>query len=186
MTTATQGPVTHFATIEALEDFLGATAGVQTEEPGLHELDHGLQCAAELEAVAPDDLELQVAGLVHDVCHGQCHISVHAEVGAEAVRGLLGDRVADLIALHVDAKRYLVATDEAYVARLSPVSVATLRLQGGGMNADEIAAFEAKPWAHDAVLLRRADEAAKVPGRAVPGLDHWRPALRKVAAAQSR
>ena len=186
MTTAIDDPITHFATIDALEAFLGATAGVQSEAPGLQELDHSLQCAAELEVLAPDDLELQIAGLVHDVGHGLGHISVHAEVGAEAVRGLLGDRVAGLIALHVDAKRYLVATDETYVAKLSPVSVATLRLQGGGMDAAEIATFEANPLAHGAVLLRRADEAAKVPGRAVPGLDHWLPALRKVAAAQSR
>ena len=46
---------------------LGRTVSV--EDPGLTELDHGLQTAALLEQVAPHDLELQVAGLVHDLAH---------------------------------------------------------------------------------------------------------------------
>jgi hypothetical protein len=33
----------------------------------------------------------------------------------------------------------------------------------------------------DALTLRRADEAAKVVGAAVPGLDHWRPVVERVA-----
>lgn len=181
-----QAPVTHFADVEALIDFLRGTADRPIEEDGLFELDHGLQCAAELKAAAPDDEELQVAGLVHDVCHGQCHISVHHQVGAEAVRGVLGDRVAALVGLHVDAKRYLVATDASYSGELSRVSTATLQLQGGPMAADEVRAFEAGPYAGDAVRLRKADEAAKTPGRVVPGLDAWEGALRRVAAAHAR
>ena len=41
-----------------------------------------------------------------------------------------------------------------------------------------------RPAAGLRVVLRRADEAAKVPGRDVPGLDAWLPALR--AAAMER
>ena len=33
------------------------------------------------------------------------------------------------------------------------------------------------------VALRIADDHAKVPGAVVPGLDHWLPSIRKVAAA---
>jgi hypothetical protein len=33
------------------------------------ELDHGLQCAAVLATTAPDDIELQVAGLLHDLAN---------------------------------------------------------------------------------------------------------------------
>jgi len=46
------------------------------------------------------------------------------------------------------------------------------------MSADERAAFEAEPEAGGAVLLRRADEAAKTPGRQVDGLETWLSALR--------
>lgn len=184
--TARREPVTHFADVEALIGFLRSTAGRPMEEPGLHELDHGLQCAEELRMSDPEDEELQLAGLVHDVCHGQCSIAIHQEVGAEAVRQVLGDRVAALVGLHVDAKRYLVATDASYSGALSRVSTHTLQLQGGAMTPDEVAAFEASPYAQDAVKLRKADEAAKTPGRIVPGLEAWEAALRRLAAARSR
>ncbi|HUD52106.1 hypothetical protein [Parvibaculum sp.] len=169
---------TPFETVDAIEAYLQETATMPMEEPGLFELEHGLQCAAELEACAPDDIELQIAGLVHDICHGRCHIRVHDRVGAGAVRAVLGDRVAELVGLHVAAKRYLVATDRSYAARLSPISKTSLDLQGGAMTQEEISAFEKHPLAQEAMLLRMADEAAKTPGRIVPGLDHWRGALR--------
>ena len=41
-------------------------------------------------------------------------------------------RVARLVGAHVDAKRYLVATDPAYRARLSPRSIETLHAAGRG------------------------------------------------------
>lgn len=182
----TAKPDTPFETVDAIEAYLQETATMPMEEPGLFELEHGLQCAAELEACAPDDIELQIAGLVHDICHGRCHIRVHDRVGAGAVRAVLGDRVAELVGLHVAAKRYLVATDRSYAARLSPISKQSLDLQGGAMTQEEISAFEKNPLAQEAMLLRMADEAAKTPGRIVPGLDHWRGALRQVAAANAR
>ena len=155
------------------------------ETPDMTELDHGLQCAAELKSAAPDDVGLQIAGLVHDIGHGRTHIRDHGWAGAEAVRGVLGRRVAELVGLHIDAKRYLVTTDTAYRARLSPVSIQTLALQGGDLSAEEVARFEAWPHWREALRLRRADEAAKTPGRDVPGLSSWLPALRAVAAEQT-
>ena len=162
-------------------ELMGAT--MSTEDPGLTELDHGLQCAFELSRSAPDDEELQVAGLVHDIAHGLGHIRDHGEAGAAAVRDLLGERVAELVMLHIPAKRYLVTTDPAYRGRLSPVSIETLRLQGGDMTEDEVATFEAWPHWRAALLLRTADEAAKVPGRETPGLEHWRHAIGRLARA---
>ncbi|OYX38006.1 MULTISPECIES: HD domain-containing protein [unclassified Sphingomonas] len=173
-----------FLNIDDLIDYLSKLAFSPMTEPGLVELDHALQCAAELKAIRPDDLELQVAGLVHDIAHSLSHIREHDKVGADAVRHILGDRVADLVALHVAAKRYLVATDDEYRSRLSPISVQTLDLQGGTMSADEIVLFEADPNGRDACLLRIADEAAKEPDRAVPGLDAWIEPLRRVAASR--
>ncbi len=146
--------------------------------------EHGLQCAYELAQRVPDDLELQVAGLVHDVAHRVTTEAMHGVVGADIVRPLLGDRVASLVKLHVDAKRYLVTVDAEYRAMLSSESVHTLALQGGDMDDSERAAFEAEPAAEDALVLRRADEAAKVEGRDVPGLDHWEAILRRVAVTR--
>ena len=143
--------------------------------------EHGLQCAYELEQRAPNDVELQVAGLVHDVAHNVTTEAMHGIVGADIVRPLLGERVASLVKLHVDAKRYLVTVDADYRSTLSPESVHTLTLQGGDMDENECAAFEGEPDADDALVLRRADEAAKVKGRDVPGLDHWETILRRVA-----
>lgn len=167
--------------IEHLRE-LGHTESV--EDGALTELDHGLQTAAILAATAPDDLGVQVAGLVHDLAHpwdgpGQPR---HATMGAAAVVDVLGERVAALIRSHVPAKRYLVATRSEYAALLSPDSVMTLAAQGGPMSPEEVTKFEAEPDLVAAVLLREADDGAKVPGAEVPGLDHWEAALREVAA----
>jgi gamma-butyrobetaine dioxygenase len=82
-----------------------------------------------------------------------------------------------LVEAHVSAKRYLVATEPGYDDGLSELSTATLALQGGPFTATAIAAFAASPGAMDAVALRRADDAAKVPGCPVPGLEDWIPLL---------
>lgn len=152
------------------------------ERAGFSLLDHGLQCAALLAERHPDDEELQVAGLVHDI--GQTLTdndeAVHGDAAADFVEPLLGFRVAALVRLHVPAKRYLVATDAAYAATLSPASIASLRAQGGPMTAAEMKLWETTPHALDAVELRRCDDAAKVAGAAVPALDHWLPALAAV------
>jgi predicted HD phosphohydrolase len=146
-------------------------------------LSHSLQCAAVLRQHCPMDVELHLGGLVHDIGHllvpGDA--DGHGRHGADAVRELLGDRVADLVELHVPAKRYLVTTDPAYRESLSRGSTHTLALQGGPLSPGEVRAFEAHPQAEAALRLRRADEAAKVPGRSVPGLGTWRPALQLLA-----
>ena len=122
---------TVFSTIKYLEAFLWRLDGVPSDEPGLGELEHGLQCAAVLRDVAPGDAELQVAGLVHDIGSALGHTRSHGDAGAAAVRSLLGERVSELVRLHVDAKRYLVTRDASYRAGLSPVSIASLEAQGG-------------------------------------------------------
>jgi len=85
--------------------------------------------------------------------------------------------VVEPIRLHVAAKRYLCAVDPEYVAALSPASLLSLGLQGGPSGADEVKAFEASPFAEDAVRLRRYDDIGKEPGRATPGLEHYRATL---------
>jgi len=107
-------------------------------------------------------------------------------MGAQAVSDLLGSRVGFLIEAHVDAKRYLVATDADYQATLSPGSVVTLAAQGGPLEAEEIATVERHGDWGAAVALRRADDGAKVVGADVPGLDHWIDAIVQVADGQAQ
>jgi predicted HD phosphohydrolase len=151
-------------------------------DDNIQAIEHGLQCAAVLADERPDDLELQVAGLLHDVGHVLVpgDDSGHGEHGASYLRPLLGDRVAELVALHVPAKRWLVTVDRTYGDGLSAVSQRTLVAQGGVMTAAERAVFEAHPCFAHAVTLRRADEAAKVPGKDAGTLDDWLPQLRRV------
>ena len=149
-----------------------------SEGDELTELDHALQCAYELRRARPDDAELHVAGLVHDVGHRFADDEGHGRAGAAWARPLLGDRVADLVEAHVTAKRYLVAVDPTY--RLTAVSTATLAAQGGPKTPADRVRFERAPVFADAVLLRRADDAAKVPGRSVPPLSAWLAVLEEV------
>jgi predicted HD phosphohydrolase len=140
-------------------------------------LAHSLQCAALLAERAPADRELQLAGLVHDVgtILRPDEPATHAAAGAAAVAPLLGRRVAWLVSWHADAKRYLVTTDPAYRERLSPRSIVTLEAQGGLMDDGAVTALAAAPDLDALLMLRQADDDAKVPDRPVPGLDTWRP-----------
>jgi predicted HD phosphohydrolase len=173
-------------TLSELLELLASMGTEPIEEiAGMSELDHGLQCAFELAQARPDDRELQVAGLVHDIGHGFAPDELHGVLGAERVRGLLGARVAGLVEAHVPAKRYLVTTDASYGSVLSAGSTVSLHVQGGRLEPDEVAAFLVSPHAADAVVLRRADDAAKVPGRSVPPLSHWVPVISELALHQS-
>ena len=126
----------------------------------------------------PDDVELQLAGLVHDVASSldPRPDGDHALVGAALVRPLLGDRVADLVAGHVEAKRYLVTIDPDYRLVLSEEQHRDVRDAGRDDDATRSSTtFEASPLHADWTRLRRADDRAKVPGLTVPGLSDWRP-----------
>jgi len=171
--------------VDAFGDFLAGLDGVFDAPPPEGDpvdlLAHGLQCAHALRAGYPDDLGLQLAGLVHDIGHAVGDGDPdHARTGAEAVRPILGDRVAELVALHVEAKRYLAATEEY---ELSPASRRSLDRQGAAMSEAEALRFEARPEAAAAIALRRADESAKVVGAEVPGLETWVPRMRAYVAA---
>ena len=167
-------------------DSLVEVLAAGTHEDDGEELDalaHHLQCAAVLAERAPRDVELQVAGLVHDVASTVWpgRPATHARAGAALVEPLLGSRVAWLVGHHDEAKRYLVTTEPDYRDRLSATSVATLEAQGGLLGDDERAGLEAAPELDALLTLRRADDDAKVPGRRVPGLDSWRGVLDALA-----
>ncbi len=155
--------------------------------------EHALQTAMLAQRSGAGE-ELVTAALLHDVGHLLHDLPDHAPDDgiddrheAAAVPWLsahFGPGVVEPVRLHVEAKRYLVATDAGYRDRLSGPSLASLELQGGAMDAGEVAAFEASPHAEAAVALRRWDDEAKVPGLATPTLDDFEPAVRSSLVEQ--
>lgn len=159
--------------------------GAELYDEELRQLDHALQTAAlAREAGAPD--ALVVAALLHDVGHllemadrdgprDRTTDLRHEARGSAWLAGLFPPAVTAPIALHVRAKRYIVAVEPVYADVLSPGSTASLARQGGPLAPDEVTAFEANPGWADAVALRRWDDQGKVDGLAVPRLDSYRP-----------
>src|SRR5262245_36920988 len=131
-------PTRAFTSVDECLDALAAGAGV-FDEPEVDVLAHSLQCGAILRAEHPDDVELAVAGLLHDVSDAVTPDDhrAHDRRGAELVAPLFGDRVARLVGAHVLAKRYLVRTDRAYQSALSERSLETLGDQGGTLDSAE-------------------------------------------------
>ncbi|MEV7442418.1 HD domain-containing protein [Streptomyces sp. NPDC091204] len=118
----------------------------------------GLRTAALLRRSHPSDKELQLAGLLHDI--GQMlrpgDRARHAVLAAEAVRPLLGERVARLVRLHAPADG---TGDDAGEA---------------GEEADAVA------------TLRQARDAAEGSALDAGVLEDWRPLLELVAAGSCR
>jgi [1-hydroxy-2-(trimethylamino)ethyl]phosphonate dioxygenase len=154
--------------------------------------DHALQAAyfAQQEA-APGTLV--VAALLHDVGHLLDNVpddiedwtadAHHEELGGRWLAQRFRPEVSEPVRLHVAAKRYLCATDPQYFEALSSASVHTLKLQGGPMAADEIAAFEAEPYFREAVRVRRWDDQGKVAGLSIPSLEDYTPLIESLTTS---
>jgi phosphonate degradation associated HDIG domain protein len=155
--------------------------------------EHALQTARLAEEAGADDC-LTTAALLHDVGHllhglpedtaGRGLDARHEQGGAEWLGRYFPAPVTSPVRLHVPAKRYLCAVEPSYLAGLSPASQLSLRLQGGPMPPEEARRFESERHFEAAVLLRRWDDAAKVPGLAGPGLEHYRHRLEAALAAR--
>lgn len=156
-------------------------AGANYIGEAVSQLEHMVQ-AAELAQAEGADEELVLAAFCHDVGHFCAPLTAsnsmaglgrqgHERVGAHWLRGLgFSARLAGLVALHVQAKRYLCWRDAEYLNGLSPASRQTLDWQGGPMTNEEAAVFAADPLFADSLRLRRWDEAAKLTGRTLPDL----------------
>lgn len=171
-------------TDDDLRELLTSLAGLPYGGEPVDQLAHALQAAAQALAEHADD-ELVVAALLHDVGRARSVLDAYPGIGHdEAGELFLGERVSErvawLVGQHAEAKRYLVTTDPAYLAQLTPASVASLEVQGGPMSEEEVAGFRAQPWWEDAVRLRRWDDGAKVPDAAVPALDDLLTVYRRV------
>ena len=169
-----------------LFDLLSSRGSARYDED-VTQLEHALQAAAlaREERAAP---ALIAAALLHDVGHlllaenGEPVAGGmdpgHERVGARFLARWLPTPVTGPVALHVAAKRFLVATDPGYADLLSEASRRSLRRQGGPLDAAGVAVFRASPWAHAAVWLRKLDDGAKVVECAVPPLDDFKDLIR--------
>jgi predicted HD phosphohydrolase len=150
------------------------TASRFTAGEDLSVLDHSLQTADILRRAFPDDVELQVAGLLHDIDQViGCHPSLHGDVAADYLSAIVHAPVIGLIQLHVPAKRFLISRDPCYRNRLSAASEVSLRAQGDGMPDAELESFTDRALARRAIALRRADEQAKSSAARTPALESW-------------
>ncbi|MFC4277489.1 phosphonate degradation HD-domain oxygenase [Achromobacter aloeverae] len=156
------------------------------------QLEHALQCAALAEAEGASD-ELICAALLHDVGHLLNKSSVnpalpgtddlHQYYGLPFLRSVFPDAVVEPIHLHVDAKRCLCAVDEGYFNKLTAGSVRSLKRQGGPLSEVEAAEFLRRPYAEDALRVRRWDDRAKVAHLDTPDLEHFLTVVSRVMKA---
>lgn len=154
--------------------------------------EHALQCAALARADDVNDA-LAVAALFHDVGHLVLDVQGNGEfdfardddrheaLGARILATLFGPSVAQPVALHVIAKRWLCTREPEYHQRLSAASKETLIAQGGLLSDEECERFEAHPGFNDAVALRTWDDAGKIEGLHVGVLRDWEPVVRSLA-----
>ncbi|MGF1593900.1 MAG: phosphonate degradation HD-domain oxygenase [Kiloniellaceae bacterium] len=153
---------------------------------------HALQCATFAQADGAAEC-LVAAALLHDIGHlvnpkdeGATLRGIdaaHEKVGAAYLARWFGPAVTAPVAQHVAAKRYLCHAEDGYFQRLSDESIRSLAVQGGPFTATEAAAFLARPYAREAIALRRWDELAKDPEMRTPDLEEFRPLLERVLRA---
>jgi predicted HD phosphohydrolase len=182
--------------IATVQEILGACrsmSGLPYDGEPVDQLEHALQAAA-LARESGHERDFVIACLLHDIARSPVVAGIPYDGpsehhGATAARWLaprVGARIAWLADQHVAAKRYLVAADPEYHAKLTDVSARTLKAQGGPMSQAEIAQFRGSPDWQLALELREVDDRAKVPGAAVPTLDSYRDELAAVVAEASR
>jgi phosphonate degradation associated HDIG domain protein len=149
---------------------------------GVTQLEHALQSAHRAELAGADDA-LVTAALLHDLGHllnqqGETPTErgiddQHQYFAIPFIRALFPPAVVEAIRLHVDAKRALCALEPEYYEALSEDSKRSLTLQGGVFTAAEAEAIRARPFAGNALQVRRWDDAAKVAGEPTPAIGHF-------------
>jgi phosphonate degradation associated HDIG domain protein len=169
--------------IDDILRLLAEHGGSQYGGERVTQLEHALQCASLAEQAKAPAATI-VACLLHDLGHlldqharGAAERGVdrrHEDIAAGHLSRWFDQAVTEPIRGHVDAKRWLVARETGYFETLSPASVTSLRVQGGPFSPEEAERFGAKPFAGEAIRLRRWDDEAKVQGAATPPLQHFR------------
>ena len=144
--------------------------------------EHMLQ-AAWIAEKAGESPGVIVAALLHDIGHytgefGDDYLDIgvdnlHEVAGEKILRSWFPPEVCESVRWHVDAKRYLCATESSYYESLSEPSKRSLDLQGGPMSDQEVKAFEQNPWLDTILRVRRYDDGGKVAGRHTPDMEHY-------------
>ena len=168
--------------IDQIMENFSERALTRFDEKNVTQLAHALQCAHQAEQAGASPAQI-TACLLHDIGHlinpdardaiDRGEDAEHEVCALRYLEPWFYDDVLQPVRWHVDAKRYLTATDPAYFAMLSEGSVRSLEVQGGPFTPDEAAAFETIPHHEDAVKLRRWDEGAKSPTAKTPPLTHF-------------
>ena len=180
-------------TQETIVEFLGDISRRCGDEEYLGEpvtmAQHMLQGATLAEQQGMEE-EVIVGALLHDIGHFTSEFGTfsmedtedryHEEAGAKVLEEFFPKMVTDCVRYHVAAKRYLCATRPEYFDQLSEASVHSLNLQGGPMNADEVADFENNPNLETIVAVRYLDDAGKDPNMETPDFWHFAPMVQRV------
>jgi phosphonate degradation associated HDIG domain protein len=179
----------HTSIIDLIADLFDRRGAEAYAGEALTVAEHMLQAAALAQAEGAGDT-LVAAALLHDIGHFVSEFGEyspedtedkhHDHSGANLLAGHFPREVTECVRLHVAAKRYLCATDEAYANTLSAASKHSLQLQGGPMRAAETRAFRRLPFSQDAVRLRRWDDSAKIAGLQTAKFESFKPLLQRV------
>jgi phosphonate degradation associated HDIG domain protein len=177
-----------------IETLFAEHGHIEYSGEGVTQLEHALQAATLAEQEGAGDA-LVTAALLHDLGHllnrqGETPSArgiddQHQYFAIPFLRPLFPPAVIEPIRLHVDAKRALCTLEPAYHDALSQDSRRSLKLQGGVFSAEGMQAFMAKPYAADAIRVRRWDDNAKKPGTRTPSLGHFLPAVARCASVKA-
>jgi [1-hydroxy-2-(trimethylamino)ethyl]phosphonate dioxygenase len=180
--------------IEAIETLFARRGQDAYFGEPVSQLEHALQAAHLAEQAQAPPAQI-VAALLHDIGHLLHGLeetvaddgldAEHERVGNKWLHAYFPEEVCAPVRLHVNAKRYLCATDSSYLAQLSPASLQSLKLQGGPMTDSEVAEFEEEPYFRQAVQLRRWDDQAKIEDFEVPSLTTYIPHLESLVFASA-
>lgn len=129
-------------------------------------------CAAVITAALLHDFGHLILELPEDITAKGID-GYHEDIGAKFLAPYFPQQIIDGIALHVQAKRYLCAIKPSYHDQLSQASKDTLAVQGGPMNALQVADFEMQPFYKDALQVRLFDDLGKHIELDHPDLDHY-------------
>src|ERR1700748_971696 len=166
-------------------DLYAGYGGAEYAGEKVSQLEHMVQAAQLAEAQGFDE-EVILAAFLHDVGHiseaakgdnemDGFGIKDHEELGAEFLKEKgFSKKIVRLVESHVEAKRYLTATDPSYYAELSEASRKTLEYQGGPMTREEAEAFKQYPLFPLIIQMRKWDEEAKIEHKPLPDLQHYR------------
>jgi phosphonate degradation associated HDIG domain protein len=168
--------------IEDIEQLFARYGDIAYGGEPVTQLEHALQSAQLAQRDDAGD-ELVTAALLHDLGHLLNRLGdtptargiddKHQFFAIPFLRGLFPPAVIEPVRMHVDAKRALCAFEPGYHETLSPDSRRSLELQGGIFSPGEAEAFAARPFAREAMRLRRWDDAAKVAAAPTPTLDYY-------------